>query len=105
MSFMDKAKDIVDKIEDKIPESIKDKIPEKVKNKLGIDDDAGDGIDDAGDATDVPGDAAPLAAAETALRSSDPSSIDLPDSTDEGPAGSPGAGRGSVSDMDDSGAP
>ena len=37
MSFMDKAKDLVDKIEDKIPESVKDKIPESVKDKLGID--------------------------------------------------------------------
>ena len=43
MSFMDKAKDLVDKIEDKIPESVKDKIPESVKDKLGIDEEGARG--------------------------------------------------------------
>ena len=110
MGFMDKAKDMVDKIEDKIPDSVKDKIPESVKDKLGIDDDktpaetaetdltADTTATDPGSVSDVAA-ATSSDAADTVRTSSDSSVSNDPDGTDPHLSDAAGAGRGSVSDI------
>lgn len=106
MSFMDKAKDAIDKIEDKIPASVKDKIPDSVKDKLGIehDDDKPDaGSIPADEATD-PGSVSPIAAGTTneaadVTRESSTPSYKPSDGTDPHESDAPGAGRGGVSDI------
>lgn len=103
MSFMDKAKDMVDKIEDKIPASVKDKIPDSVKDKLGIDDDEAAGAPDPvstdpGSVSDIAA-ATSSAAADTARTSSVQETKDDPDGTDPHSKDAPGAGRSSVTDI------
>ncbi|MBA3606006.1 MAG: hypothetical protein M3487_08495 [Actinomycetota bacterium] len=102
---MDKAKNMVDKIEDKIPDSVKDKLPASVKDKLGIDDDDDTtgtetaATDLTADAT-APGSVSDVAAAtssdaaDTVRGSSDPSYKDVPDHPE-----APGAGRIAGSDI------
>jgi len=101
MSFMDKAKGLVDKI----PDSVKDKIPDSVKDKLGIDEDAT--TDDATTQGTDPGAVSDVAAAtssddaNTAMSSSAPAYTKDPDGTDPPytDTSSDGAGRAPTSDI------